>query len=101
MRLNLKGISFAWVVTLLPLLSAQVCYALAQLAAGFRNAEATSLFSPYFKDIVAALLEAVRPQHPSSLLVSSISPVKESGLPAWRGSSSVLPDRCHASSRSS
>ena len=38
----------------------KVCYALAQLAAGFKDAQNASLLSPYFKDIVAALLEAVR-----------------------------------------
>ena len=46
----------------------KVCYALAQLAAGFKDdAQNASLLSPYFKDIVAALLEAVRAALPPSL----------------------------------
>lgn len=37
----------------------QVCFALCQLAAGFKVNAPTSLLSPYFKDIVQALLETV------------------------------------------
>ena len=38
----------------------KVCYALSQLAAGYRAApDGTSPLSPYFKDIVQALLETV------------------------------------------
>ena len=40
---------------------AQVCYALSQLAAGFKDSEAASPLSPYFKDIIQALLETVQP----------------------------------------
>lgn len=43
----------------LPLIAEKVCYALAQLAAGFKDSDQTSLLSPYFKDIVGALLDAV------------------------------------------
>jgi hypothetical protein len=50
-----------------------VCYALAQLAAGFKDADSTSLFSPYFKDIVAALLEAVRGCARIPLLITGVS----------------------------
>ena len=39
----------------------QVCFALCQLAAGFKVNAPTSLLSPYFKDIVQALLETVQP----------------------------------------
>ena len=38
-----------------------MCFALCQLAAGFKVNAPTSLLSPYFKDIVQALLEAVCP----------------------------------------
>ena len=39
----------------------QVCYALSQLAAGFQDGEGpSSPLSPYYKDIVQALLETVR-----------------------------------------
>ncbi|EIE27283.1 ARM repeat-containing protein [Coccomyxa subellipsoidea C-169] len=41
-----------------PLIAEKVCYALAQLAAGFKDSDQTSLLSPYFKDIVGALLDA-------------------------------------------
>jgi hypothetical protein len=37
----------------------QVCYAISQLAAGFEEQGGTSPMSPYFKDIVQALLETV------------------------------------------
>ena len=40
---------------------AQVCYALSQLAAGFKDSDAASPLSPYFKDIIQALLETVQP----------------------------------------
>ncbi|KAK9806952.1 hypothetical protein WJX72_008531 [[Myrmecia] bisecta] len=43
-----------------PHIAEKVCYALSQLAAGFKDAESTSLLSPYFKDIVAALLETAQ-----------------------------------------
>ncbi len=43
----------------MPHIAEKVCYAMAQLAAGFKDDDSTSLFSPYFKDIVGALLEAV------------------------------------------
>lgn len=36
----------------------QVCYAISQLAAGFKDDESSPL-SPYFKDIIQALLETV------------------------------------------
>ena len=36
--------------------SSQVCYAISQLAAGFQDANGTSPMSPYFKDVVQALL---------------------------------------------
>lgn len=42
-----------------PHIAEKVCYALAQLAAGFKDDDTTSVFSPYFKDIVGALLDAV------------------------------------------
>ena len=32
---------------------------MSQLASGFKDDDSTSLFSPYFKDIVGALLDAV------------------------------------------
>ena len=38
----------------------QVCYALSQLASGFYEQRGTSPMSPYFKDVVQALLETVR-----------------------------------------
>jgi hypothetical protein len=38
----------------------QVCYAISQLAAGFHEVNGTSPMSPYFKDVVQALLETVR-----------------------------------------
>ena len=47
-------------MSILTLCCHQVCYALSQLAAGFKESESTSLLSPYFKDIVRALLDAVR-----------------------------------------
>ena len=43
----------------MPHIAEKVCYAMAQLAAGFKDDDSTSLFSPYFKDIVGALLDAV------------------------------------------
>ncbi|KAL3138275.1 hypothetical protein ABBQ32_006093 [Trebouxia sp. C0010 RCD-2024] len=39
-----------------PHIAEQICYALSQLAAGFKDND-TSLFSPYFADIVQALLQ--------------------------------------------
>lgn len=39
--------------------SPQVCYAISQLASGFYEQRGTSPMSPYFKDIVQALLETV------------------------------------------
>jgi len=50
----------------------QVCYAISQLAAGFYEQSGTSAMSPYFKDIVQALLETVRHPHagPSAGLCS-------------------------------
>ena len=41
-----------------PHIAEQICYALSQLAAGFKDSD-TSLFSPYFADIVQALLQQV------------------------------------------
>ena len=41
-----------------PQIAEQICYALSQLAAGFKDSD-TSLFSPYFADIVQALLQQV------------------------------------------
>lgn len=38
----------------------QVCYAISQLASGFYEQRGTSAMSPYFKDVVQALLETVR-----------------------------------------
>jgi hypothetical protein len=52
-----------------PHIAEKVCYALSQLAAGFRDSAATSPLSPYFKDIVQALLEAVRHRAPCPLAV--------------------------------
>lgn len=52
----------------LPLIAEKVCYALAQLAAGFKDSDQTSLLSPYFKDIVGALLDAVRCQPSPNLI---------------------------------
>ena len=45
-----------------PHIAEKVCYAVSQLAAGFPGDEqrGTSPLSPYFKDIVSALLETVR-----------------------------------------
>lgn len=37
-----------------------MCYAISQLAAGFEQQRGTSAMSPYFKDVVQALLETVR-----------------------------------------
>lgn len=48
----------------MPHIAEKVCYAMAQLAAGFKDDNSTSLFSPYFKEIVGALLDAVRCGHP-------------------------------------
>jgi len=42
-----------------------VCYAFSQLAAGFKDSDTASPLSPYFKEIVQALLETVR--HSSGL----------------------------------
>ena len=52
----------ALLLLLLPLpWRTQVCYALSQLAAGFQDGEGpSSPLSPYYKDIVQALLETVR-----------------------------------------
>ncbi|KAL4428164.1 hypothetical protein ABPG75_002253 [Micractinium tetrahymenae] len=45
-----------------PHIAEKVCYAISQLAAGFEEQRGTSAMSPYFKDIVQALLEtASRP----------------------------------------
>lgn len=45
-----------------PHIAEKVCYAISQLAGGFREQRGTSAMSPYFKDIVQALLEtASRP----------------------------------------
>ena len=41
-----------------PHIAEQICYALSQLAAGFKDSD-TSLFSPYFADIVQSLLQQV------------------------------------------
>lgn len=41
-----------------PHIAEQICFALSQLAAGFKDSD-TSLFSPYFADIVQALLQQV------------------------------------------
>ncbi|CAL5228954.1 g12186 [Coccomyxa viridis] len=46
----------------MPHIAEKVCYAMAQLAAGFKDDDSTSLFSPYFKDIVGALLDAAQRQ---------------------------------------
>ncbi|KAK9837148.1 hypothetical protein WJX81_006220 [Elliptochloris bilobata] len=43
-----------------PHIAEKVCFALCQLAAGFKVSAPTSLLSPYFKDIVQALLEAAQ-----------------------------------------
>ncbi len=42
-----------------PHIAAQVCYALAQLAAGIQRAGNASMMSPYFKDVVQRLLTLV------------------------------------------
>jgi importin subunit beta-1 len=76
----------------LPHIAEKVCYALAQLAAGFKDDDATSVFSPYFKDIVGALLDAVsavRPHKPSTFLVLNGSIRLRSLL---RGTCATLPD---------
>jgi hypothetical protein len=52
---------------------AQVCYALSQLAAGFKDSDAASPLSPYFKDIIQALLETVQPCTMHTLARSSCS----------------------------
>lgn len=41
-----------------PHIAEQICFALSQLAAGFKDSD-TSLFSPYFADVVQALLQQV------------------------------------------
>lgn len=41
-----------------PHIAEQICFALSQLAAGFKDSD-TPLFSPYFADIVQALLQQV------------------------------------------
>ena len=43
-----------------PHIAEKVCYAISQLAAGLREAGAAELLSQFFKEIVGALLEAVR-----------------------------------------
>lgn len=45
-----------------PHIAEQICFALSQLAAGFKDSD-TSLFSPYFADIVQALLQQVTSLH--------------------------------------
>ena len=42
----------------------QVCYAIGQLASGFRDAGSSSTpLSPFFQEITTALLATVRPHH--------------------------------------
>lgn len=42
-----------------PHIAEKVCYALSQLAGGSRQDDGLSILSPYFKDIISALLTAV------------------------------------------
>ena len=42
-----------------PYIAEQICYALSQLAAGFKHSE-QNLFTPYFADAIQALLQQVR-----------------------------------------
>lgn len=50
-----------------------MCYALSQLAAGFKDSDTASPLSPYFKDIIQALLETVGiASHPAALPQSSL-----------------------------
>ena len=44
-----------------PHIAEKVCYALSQLAAGSKQEDGLSLLSPYFKEIIQALLTTVRP----------------------------------------
>jgi importin subunit beta-1 len=46
----------------------KVCYAFSQLAAGFKDSDTASPLSPYFKDIVQALLETAARQAESTRL---------------------------------
>lgn len=43
-----------------PHIAEKVCYAVSQLASGSRQADGLSILSPYFKDIIGALLATVR-----------------------------------------
>ena len=45
-----------------PHIAEKVCYAFSELASALKQGSGESLLSPYFKDIVAALLQAVSPQ---------------------------------------
>ena len=57
---NLQGIVRTLMQSMLdePHIAEQICYALSQLAAGFKDSE-DSPFSPYFADTVQALLQQV------------------------------------------
>ena len=65
----------------MPHIAEKVCYAMAQLAAGFKDDDSTSLFSPYFKEIVGALLDAVLPRpHALALFMWCFSFLSQCGM---------------------
>lgn len=52
-----------------PHIAEKVCYAFSQLASGSRQEDGLSILSPYFKDIISALLSTVRPCQQTPLLL--------------------------------
>ena len=56
-----------------PHIAEKVCYAISQLAAGLREAGAAELLSPFFKDIISKLLEAVSASAQTAFSSSSSS----------------------------
>ena len=78
----------------------QVCYALSQLALGFGSdastAHGTSPLSPYFKDIIQALLETVR-QHATllSLATTTVPHFSQAAIKIFAAARTLL-NRSHA-----
>jgi hypothetical protein len=67
------------------LCAVQVCYAISQLAAGFTERNGTSPMSPYFKDVVSSLLEAVRGADAwlaAAVLACTLQPTRPAQPPA-------------------
>lgn len=56
-----------------PHIAEKVCYAISQLAAGLREAGAAELLSQFFKEIVQALLEAVRAPLIATVLCATLA----------------------------